>query len=1180
MSRTKYVKFGARADKNLSDIPNTTYALDNILDNISVQIDAEGNPLRFSSADLLPLVGISQGPLGERLTVGGNSAEFTELAGTTVEGALVGDSSTSVVVQPRVTIQDHISNFKVSLGDPPWIDGGSGPSATMIPTDRLNTNSVNYPEALLNTSLSKQGNTYKVLGIQGLTSYDAMQIVLNNVNNDSANVIRPTGITTLETAAITNGLPFVIAKPGTFDYTTVGASTANPPVGTRIFPTSSDTATGGSKVILSKALGSLVQNRMYTITRVGNVSANASEWTSIGVEGIPYVGQQFICTKAPSDQTTVADAFALEHWSIGDRITHNNPADFSVFIGTGGAYENINLKNQTLAQGYTSTTANPSDLPVSQFYTSKFDSANLAPLITGADFWTDGDIKLNGPLHPDFRTVTGGIVWEGYQSGLFTPNFYINGFFSLEEDVNDDGNWTFLKGVNSFVFETMKEVSWSTVDSVTRVRIYEEEDYKRICAGHKAIIGDLESIVSSIIRSYNAIYGKYEYYAILEDDLNITGSGYIELSYDRSEHELETGEIHLTVPKKGEKRKVRYSVWWYTPDGSQEQLLEYKLFEHDNRSNGQALSYSFFYPDSGSTDVNGRYTFPYFLDNHANIENQDSLAKLTVSNTISMLLYTPKQLASDVFPQTDEGGTYAGGHIALHTTQAKLTSGTGTLEADDTTDFDAFSDVSRGDIVTIVPTFDGNNLNWTTVANELWSFQFEGGVTDNKAYVSSAIASASGANIGVGTTLSTQVVSNEGLIGSYKAQRVSDTSLTLSVVNGAEGTFQKSLLDIAEGDLLYYAALNLGSNVPTTKGTQIRPYVIDTITIAATGLTAEVTVVAHPDQTVNPELTLVVGVAYIYSSKGLVDRTGVQECGGVFGLEASSDTASGASTLQVLANSTDRVSINDRVYLYPAIPQATQPGLVGSATLVASKTSNQITLKDESGNSVTTTQAITAGSTIIIVPNTNYSSSVAELRKNREYCVIPLNTAPPFSSYTDGLVTTDDYPHVEFKELSFKKLEYNTNRDFTFTATMASNWLEDHSPSYPTGGMAVGDLIRATGTDDNSVLSVFTDGIIYKVGSLGGGTVKFSILYWTGVTWAVVTGNGNLPGITFTRLSEAQSLEDIQFVEQTSDSANRGSEDATQAQEPDSYMDISYTPSGGSERTFRILTNSRDVKPK
>ena len=39
MSRTKYVKFGARADKNLFDLPSPKQALNNILDNISVQVD-------------------------------------------------------------------------------------------------------------------------------------------------------------------------------------------------------------------------------------------------------------------------------------------------------------------------------------------------------------------------------------------------------------------------------------------------------------------------------------------------------------------------------------------------------------------------------------------------------------------------------------------------------------------------------------------------------------------------------------------------------------------------------------------------------------------------------------------------------------------------------------------------------------------------------------------------------------------------------------------------------------------------------------------------------------------------------------------------------------------------------------------------------------------------------------
>ena len=43
MSRTKYLKFGARADKNLSDITDPIAALNNILDDISIELDEGGN---------------------------------------------------------------------------------------------------------------------------------------------------------------------------------------------------------------------------------------------------------------------------------------------------------------------------------------------------------------------------------------------------------------------------------------------------------------------------------------------------------------------------------------------------------------------------------------------------------------------------------------------------------------------------------------------------------------------------------------------------------------------------------------------------------------------------------------------------------------------------------------------------------------------------------------------------------------------------------------------------------------------------------------------------------------------------------------------------------------------------------------------------------------------------------
>ena len=177
-------------------------------------------------------------------------------------------------------------------------------------------------------------------------------------------------------------------------------------------------------------------------------------------------------------------------------------------------------------------------------------------------------------------------------------------------------------------------------------------------------------------------------------------------------------------------------------------------------------------------------------------------------------------------------------------------------------------------------------------------------------------------------------------------------------------------------------------------------------------------------------------------------------------------------------------------------------------------------------------------------------------------------------------LTTDNFPNLEVKELVFKELNYNTKSDFKFTASITGGFLYGFSPSTPV--VQVGDLIKAEGVDTNNILSTFSDGIIYRVKQIS--NQNFSLEAYSGGSWSTVTNSSgvgvNLPDITFTRLGEALSLEDVEFTEQTSDAPNRGSETEAQAQEPDGRFDICYTPSGGSEETYRVLVNSRHIEPK
>ena len=62
---------------------------------------------------------------------------------------------------------------------------------------------------------------------------------------------------------------------------------------------------------------------------------------------------------------------------------------------------------------------------------------------------------------------------------------------------------------------------------------------------------------------------------------------------------------------------------------------------------------------------------------------------------------------------------------------------------------------------------------------------------------------------------------------------------------------------------------------------------------------------------------------------------------------------------------------------------------------------------------------IPAGATIVLVPD---GYGAPGRNKNREYCVIPLNTAPPFESTDLGLATPAGHKNLMTEKLVYKTL--------------------------------------------------------------------------------------------------------------------------------------------------------------
>ena len=150
----KYIKFGLRADKNLSDLSNSDLGISNILNDISSNLNKDGQKTGFGLEDIGPLRGLrNTGALARNVAFGselesgtpdGQSNDLADLSGSEVQfivstlTELTTSPGQKLNIEPMLTMQDYIDNSKSILGDPPWLSGGNGPLCEFVPSDRIN----------------------------------------------------------------------------------------------------------------------------------------------------------------------------------------------------------------------------------------------------------------------------------------------------------------------------------------------------------------------------------------------------------------------------------------------------------------------------------------------------------------------------------------------------------------------------------------------------------------------------------------------------------------------------------------------------------------------------------------------------------------------------------------------------------------------------------------------------------------------------------------------------------------------------------------------------------------------------------------------------------------------------------------------------------------------------------
>lgn len=229
------------------------------------------------------------------------------------------------------------------------------------------------------------------------------------------------------------------------------------------------------------------------------------------------------------------------------------------------------------------------------------------------------------------------------------------------------------------------------------------------------------------------------------------------------------------------------------------------------------------------------------------------------------------------------------------------------------------------------------------------------------------------------------VFKNLGLVGLYKyVSGVPGTSLVIEDLVGDSPEYTEAKVDN------FLGLVELGSPIVANAS----PYRITdfqdltgTANVAISDFTGTSGTVTTPD------------FVAVYSHTGLQELSSEAACAGVYGLEVTTLVPNNADT--ILVTSTSDVANNDYIQYGTSISQGTTVTVANSTALTLS---------------ANTVGEIPVGGTIVLMSSDPGAT-------NKEFCVLPLNTAPPFEGTNTGLKTTASFPDLSTQKLTFRDIE-------------------------------------------------------------------------------------------------------------------------------------------------------------
>ncbi len=658
-------------------------------------------------------------------------------------------------------------------------------------------------------------------------------------------------------------------------------------------------------------------------------------------------------------------------------------------------------------------------------YTDIFDPDH-ATVITTQDYWMDGRFGFDSAFHPSFPDRFGGISWTGWLSNSASRrvDFECTSFFLLEKDtgttteawepvkVRSAEEWTATVHVDNTADTT--KITFTAADSL---HLFQNVGMGTVAGSPTHTIIDIDYTYSEPVCTLQSISGAA--------NLSVSSGDTIHFSSKIGTMITDLGFRHTDEMAVGDTQQVRITVWNPKPEdfvtaktvsdfpsfGMRYDLgIDIDIAGGNESEDGDSLytPYNYFFAEK-SGSVNAPVipnTYTHFSRNVISERNKH-LSHYFQNAQPLYIRYTAKLKPSEVSRFNTGSGNYEPTSTTLTWRGNTRFQGSPTvMRTIKVGDILLFADRLAPNTIagTLGPGGDhyflqvASTNNEDTLFVEPFKFSNQGTNESPNTIIGGAYSNS------VNAPIRFYVIDSKGLIGIYNqtsADGADSTATRQHVLRRVKNSdYQDSGLstsdyfatDVRAGDLF----VNL-SVLRQTDGTPVQTQAkwFDKITeVSTTNSGINITTTPFNTGSNSPSMSRsrsVNGYGLIYAHRGLSDQSTATECVGVVGAEVANQVTNSANV--PLTFIPEGLQTGMKVYF--AGIDINNP-IIPDGTTIQSITGNTVVLS--------TTVSLNQSVTIVFAPSVSAT--------NKEGCIMPLNTAPPFAGTDDGLETTGTAPHL------------------------------------------------------------------------------------------------------------------------------------------------------------------------